>query len=365
MFPFIQSSRSGKTTRKSFLHHTQEDQRWSLQEQQQPWYATIMQATLKHTRKGNDSLNHQKESRFILPQFDRIYFSRVLRSTRSPGNPISTRIRSLKDSNSPKSTFTGRLTSGRGWCSRMRQWSVASDPLASHTTTSRLIIDSSILVKLRQHYKGEVRRWWCGDASLFFGVGDASWIKETITSDVYLDVVQDYVRQSGDFWGMDESTFIFQQDNARVHTTYKVMEFFEKESTTVLPWPANSPDLNPIEHVWAYMKRISSWPQLRGTQSWTFFNSFLSSRLSRNMTLLFSSVSWSVHWPFMPKKSEKGEESWMPAVFTLRANWAMGTYLRQSLIMRGHVLSWACILPTILFAQYDQESKQSDHLLQQ
>src|ERR1700743_1939485 len=67
---------------------------------------------------------------------------------------------------------------------------------------------------------GKMMVWGC---ITFFGVGDASWIKETITSDVYLDVVQDYVRQSRDFWGMDESTFIFQQDNARVHTTRKVM----------------------------------------------------------------------------------------------------------------------------------------------
>jgi hypothetical protein len=87
----------------------------------------------------------------------------------------------------------------------------------------------------------------------------ASWIPGKVDSDAYLTVVKDYVRQSREFWDMDVATFIFQQDNARVHTARKVMEFFEEEKITVLPWPANSPDLNIIEHVWAYMKRRLGW----------------------------------------------------------------------------------------------------------
>ena len=43
---------------------------------------------------------------------------------------------------------------------------------------------------------------------------------------------------------------IFQQDNARLHVAKTVRDLCSGQHMQFLPWPANSPDLLPIEHVW-------------------------------------------------------------------------------------------------------------------
>ncbi len=52
-----------------------------------------------------------------------------------------------------------------------------------------------------------------------------------------------------------DADFIFQQDLAPAHTAKRTKIWLNYHGVGVLDWPANSPDLNPIENIWDIVKR--------------------------------------------------------------------------------------------------------------
>lgn len=54
---------------------------------------------------------------------------------------------------------------------------------------------------------------------------------------------------------MYEPGCVFQQDNAPIHKSGPIKEWFQQHGVWVMDWPPYSPDLNPIENVWWELKK--------------------------------------------------------------------------------------------------------------
>ena len=102
------------------------------------------------------------------------------------------------------------------------------------------------------------RRDACGGGSIMIWAGinsrhktDLVFINGRLTGVRYRDEiltrhVVPFIRRHGG---------VFQQDNARPHVARVCIDFLQRQNIDVLPWPALSADMSPIEHLWDMLGR--------------------------------------------------------------------------------------------------------------
>jgi transposase len=99
-----------------------------------------------------------------------------------------------------------------------------------------------------------------------FGLHDVASTEGSMNSEMYVGILDKHLLPVISEY-FPNGDVIFQLDNAPIHTAEVTTNFLDDNDITKLTWPPYSPDLNPIENFWAYLKKkVAAQPEAKNKE---------------------------------------------------------------------------------------------------